>query len=318
MLMRQFAVVTCSMALMLGAHAVSAQDYPSKPIRVYTTAPGGGSDTTIRIISPGITPSLGQPIVIENRPNGFITAEIAAKAPPDGYTFMVLGGSMWILPMLRKTPYEVSEFAPVSLVEWSVNMVAVHPSLPVKNIKELIALAKAQPGQLNYGSDAVGGRAHLATELFKSMTGTKMVVVTYKGNQPAITALIGGETQVMFTDVALLMPHVKANKLRALAITSLKASEMAPGMPTVAETGVPGYETAGMTGMYAPVKTPAAYINRMSQEVARFMSRPEVKERFLKMGVEAVGSTPEQFAAAMKADMVRAARVIKEAGIKAE
>ncbi len=310
----------------LGAGVASSQDpstgsgqvYPNKPIRIVTTQAGGGSDTTVRIIGPGITGPLGQPIVVENRPSGFIAAEVVAKAPPDGYTLLVTGGSLWILPLLRKTAYEMSEFAAVSLLEWSINMVAVHPSLPVTNIKELIALAKAKPGELNYASDAVGGRAHLATELFKSMTGVNMVVITYKGNPPAITSLIGGETQVMFTDVSLLSPHVKAGRLRGLAVTSLEPSPMAPGMPTVAATGVPGYETAGMTGLYAPVKTPAPVINRISQEVARFMVRPEVKERFLKMGVEAVGSTPEHFAATIKTDIARVTKVIKDAGIKAE
>jgi tripartite-type tricarboxylate transporter receptor subunit TctC len=256
--------------------------------------------------------------VVDNRPNGFIAAEVVAKSPPDGYTLLVTGGSLWILPLLRKTAYEMSEFAAVSLLEWSVNMVAVHPSLPVKNVKELIAFAKSKPGELNYASDAVGGRAHLATELFKTMAGVNMVVITYKGNPPAITSLIAGETQVMFTDVALLAPHVKAGRLRGLAVTSLEPSIMAPGMPTVAASGLPGYESAGMTGMYAPVKTPAPVVNRISQEVARFLNRPEVKERFLKLGVEAVGSTPEHFAAAIKTDIARAAKVIKDANIKAE
>lgn len=309
-------VSVCAMFLWAGMS--SAQDFPNKPIRIITTAAGGGSDTTVRIIGPGIAATLGQPIVVDNRPNGFIAAETVAKSTPDGYSLLVTGGSLWILPLLRKTAYEMSEFAAVSLVEWSINMVAVHPSLPVKNIKELIALAKSQPGALNYASDAVGGRAHLATELFKSMTGVNMVVVTYKGNSPAITSLLGGETQVMFTDVSLLSPHVKAGKLRGLAVTSLGPSPMAPGMPTVSESGVPGYETAGMTGMYAPAKTPAPVINRISQEVARFMARPEIKERFLKAGVEAMGSTPEHFAAAIKSDIARVSKVIKDAGIKAE
>ena len=294
------------------------QDFPSKPIRVVTTAAGGGSDFTVRIIGPGISGPLGQSVVVDNRSNGFIAAEFVAKAPPDGHTVLVTGGSLWILPLLRKTPYEVADFAAVSLLERSINMVAVHPSVPVKSIKELIAFAKARPGQLNYSSDAIGGRAQLATELFKSMAGVNMVQVTYKGNSPAITALISGETQVMFTDVALLSPHVKAGRLRALAVTSLGPSTLAPGMPTVAESGLPGYESSGMTGMYAPVKTPAVALNRLSQELARFLSRTDIKERFLAAGVETVGSTPEEFAAIIKADTTRAAKVIKDAGIKSE
>jgi tripartite-type tricarboxylate transporter receptor subunit TctC len=292
------------------------QDFPNKPIRIITTAAGGGSDFTVRIIGPGITAALGQPVVVDNRPQPFIAADAVAKAAPDGYTYLVTGSSLWVLPLLKKQPYEVSDLAPVALLERSVNLVAVNPSVPVKSIKELIALAKAKPGTLNYSSDVAGGRAHLAAELFNSSAGTKMVHVPYKGNAPAITALIAGEVQVMFTDVALLMPHVKAGKLRALAVTSLGPSTMAPGMPTVAETGLPGYESAGMTGMWAPVKTPATAMNRISQEVSRFLARPDVKEKFLAAGVETVGTTPEQFAAIIKADTAKWDKVIKEVGIK--
>jgi tripartite-type tricarboxylate transporter receptor subunit TctC len=308
-------VFSISLAGALGSVA-TAQDYPNKPIRIVTTAAGGGSDFTVRIIAPGITAALGQPVVIDNRPQPFIAADVVSKSLPDAYNILVTGSSLWVLPLLKKQPYDIEELAPVALLERSVNMVAVHPSVPVKSIKELIALAKSKPGTLNFASDVAGGRAHLATELFMSQAGIKMVHVPYKGNAPAITALIGGEVQVMFTDVALLNPHAKAGKLRALAVTSLGPSAMAPGVVTVAESGLPGYETAGMTGMWARAKSPASAINRLSQVVGQFLNRPEIKERFLAAGVETVGNTPEQFAAIIKADTARSDKLIKEVGIK--
>src|SRR5262245_47519023 len=218
---QSFHVMSISSAVFMGlvAGTAAGQDFPNKPIRIITTAAGGGSDFTVRLIAPGITEVLKQPVVVDNRAQPFIAADAVAKAPPDGYTYLVTGSSLWVLPLLKKQPYEVSDLAPVTLLERSVNLVAVNPSVPVKSIKELIALAKAKPGTLNYSSDVAGGRAHLAAELFTSMAGINMVHVPYKGNAPAITALVAGEVQVMFTDVALLMPHVKAGKLRALAVT---------------------------------------------------------------------------------------------------
>jgi tripartite-type tricarboxylate transporter receptor subunit TctC len=215
-------------------------------------------------------------------------------------------------------PYDVSNFAPVSLISREVSVVSVHPSLPVKSIKELISLAKAKPGQLNYASGTTGAPNHLSAELFKSMAGVDIVRVTYKGGGPAMTALVGGEVQVSFYDVGPTMPHVKTGKLRALAVTSAEPSALAPGLPTVAASGVPGYESVGMSIILAPAKTPAAIINRLNLEVVRFLSSSSIKERFLAAGSEVVGSSAEQLAGIIKTDMARASKVIKEAGIKVD
>jgi tripartite-type tricarboxylate transporter receptor subunit TctC len=233
---------------------------------------------------------------------------------------MFAGGSVWTFQLLQKAPYDVlRDFSPVSLLVREVFVVAVHPSMPVKSVKELIALAKARPGELNYSSVGVGGSAHLATELFKSMAGGINVVhVPYKGNAGAITALISGEVQMLITDGGLLAPHIKAGKARAVAVTSAEPSALAPGLPTVSASGVPGYEAVSMTGVFVPAKTSAAIINRLNQEFVRFLSRPEVKEQFLGRGAEVVASSPEQFAAAVKSDLSNLGKAIKTAGIKAE
>jgi tripartite-type tricarboxylate transporter receptor subunit TctC len=194
----------------------------------------------------------------------------------------------------------------------------VHPSLPANSIKEFIALARDKPGVLNYGSTGIGGPAHLGTELFKSMTGVNLVHVPYKGTASALTALIGGQVQVMFTDAGGVAPHVKAGKLRALAATSAEPSLLFPGLPTVAASGVPGYELVGITGIYAPVKTPVTIVNRLNRELVRVLSLADVKEKFLAAGGETVGNSPEQFAAVIKADIARKSKVIKDAAIKAE
>jgi tripartite-type tricarboxylate transporter receptor subunit TctC len=298
-----------------GAGVVSGQDYPNKPIRIVTGLAGGGGDSVARIIAQGISGPLGQSVIVDNRTT-IQASEAASKAPPDGYTLLVIGSSVWIFPLLQKAPYEVSDFSPISLISREINVVSVHPSVPVKSIKELIALAKARPGALNYGAGVIGGPQHLAAELFKSMAGVDIVRISYKGNAQSITGLISGEVQLMITDVGLLAPHVKMGRLRALAVTSLEPSALAPGLPTVAASGLPGYEAVGMTVMMAPANTPSAIINRLNQEIVRFLNRSDVKERFLNDGEEVVANSPEQFAAIIKSDMARISKVIKDAGIK--
>ena len=272
----------------------SGQAYPNKVIRIITAPAGGGSDFIARELSQGMSGPLGQQIIAENRGNGVLAGEAAIKSPPDGYTLTVQGGAFWISPLLRKTPFDpIADFAPISLVVREVNVVAVHPALPVKNIKELIALAKSRPGDLNYSIQAIGSTSHLATELFSSMAGIKMVHIAYQGNAPAITAVISGEVQLVIIDAGLLMPFVKSGRLKALGATSLEPSALVPGMPTVASQGLPGYESIGMTALFAAGKPPAAIIDRLNQEVVRLLSRQDIKERFLKTGVEIVGSSPK-------------------------
>ena len=297
--------------------AVYAQDYPNKPIRILCGGAGGGSDFTARQIAQGISAALGQPLIVDNR-SGVVSAEAVSKSPPDGYTLLVSGGTLWTFPLIAKAPYDaLRDFSYVIMTDRAVLIITVHPSLPVKSIKELIALAKARPGELNYGSGPTGGSSHLAAELFKSMTGTNIVRVPYKGGGPGLIGLLAGEVQLTI-DGAPLVPHIKAGKLRGLAVTSAEPSALVPGLPTVAASGVPGYEATVMSGVLAPAKTPVAIINRLNQEITRFLSLPEVKERFLNTGVEVVASTPDQFAAAVKADMTMLGKVVRDAGIKAE
>ena len=313
----RFAAWKFSVALMVaGAGIASGADYPNKPIRIVTANPGGGSDFAARLIAQGISGPLGQPVIVENR-GGLVTAEIASRAAPDGYTMSLNGANLWVTTLLRKSPYDVlRDFAPISLLLREVAIAAVNPSVPVRSINELIAMAKARPGELNLASDAPGGTSNLAGELFKSMAGVKIVNVPYKGAAAGITALISGEVQLMIVDAGLLAPHVKSGKLRALAVTSAEPTALAAGLPTVAASGLPGYEAVGMTGMFAPAKTPAAIINRLNREIVRMLNRPEVKEQFFVRGSEVVASSPAQFDAAIKADIARKSKVIKDAGIK--
>ena len=295
------------------------QDYPSKPIRIITALAGGGSDFMSRQIAQEISKPLGQPVIVENRGSGIILGDFLLKAPPDGYGFVITGSSFWVSTLLQKYPYNViTDFAPLSQLAREVSVVVVHPSLPVKNIKELIALAKARPGELNFASSTPGGPGFLGAELLKSMAGVNIVHVPYKGNAPAMTALLSGEVQMTVADPALVVPLAKAGRLRALAVTSAEPSALLPHLPTVAASGLNGYEAIGMIGSFGPGKTPAAIIQRLHQEIARVLNRPEMKERFLSIQTEAVATTPEQFAATLKSELAKWSKVIKEAGIKVE
>ena len=302
----------------LGAGVVSGQDYPSKPIRIVTSEAGSGSDFTARIIAQGLTGNLGQPVIVDNRAgaSGAIAMDTVGKAQPDGHTLLVSGNSFWIVPLIQKQPYDpLRDFSPVAMLSGNPNILVVHPSLPVKSVKELIALAKARPGELNYSSAATGTATHLAAELFKAMAGVNIVSVTYKGGAAAVSAVIGGEVQLAFTVAAAVMPHINSGRLRALAVTSLKPSALVPGLATVAAT-VPGYEAGATAAMFAPSRTPAAIISRLNREVVRILNQADVKERFINFGVETVGSSPEQLAAAVKSDTVKWGKIIKDAGIR--
>ena len=298
----------------------AAQSYPTKPIRVVTSEPGGGNDFTARTIGQAIAGRLGQPWIVDNRggAGGAIAAEIVARAPPDGYTLLVYASNIWMIPLLRSNvPYDVlRDFAPITWAARSPNTVVVHPSLPVKSIKELIALAKARPGQLSYGSGGTGATSHLSAELFKSMAKVDILRVPYQANAPALNDLLGGQTQLMFSTASSVTPLVKAGRLRALAVTSAEPSPLAPGLPTVASAGLPGYESISIYGVFAPAKTPDAIVRQLNQAIVAVLSQPEVRERFFNVGVETVGSTPEQFAAVIRADIARMAKVIKDAGIR--
>jgi tripartite-type tricarboxylate transporter receptor subunit TctC len=301
----------------LATGLASAQNL-SKPIRIVTSEAGGASDFAARIVAQAMSSSGEQSVVVDNRP-AIIGAEIVAQAAPDGTTLLLGAGTFWIGPFMRKTPYDVvKDFLPVSLLTSSPFLVVVHPSLPAKSIKELITLAKSRPGQLNYGSAASGSPNHLAAELFKAMTGIDIVQIPYRGGGPALNALMGGQLQLMFSPVASAMPYIKAAKLRALAVGSAQPSELAPGLPTVAASGVPGYQSALQAAMFAPAKTPDATIRRLNQEIVKLLAAVETRKRMLSAGMEVVGSSPEELATAVKLDMVTMGKLIKEKGIREE
>lgn len=301
-----------------GAGVVCGQDYPSKPVRIVAPGGGGSSDLTARLIAQGLPAGLGQQVIVENRPSR-IAAEFVSRAAPDGYTLLAAGATVWIGPLLEKTPYDpVRDFSPITWTMRMPNILVVHPSLPAKSVKELISLAKARPGELNYASGSTGSSTHLPAELFKAMAGINIVRVNYKGAGSAISALIAGEMQLMFGTAPSVAPHVKSGRLRALAATSAQPTELAPGLPTVAASGVPGYEAASIIGIFAPAGTSATIIHRLNQEIVRLLNRADVKERFLRAGGEVVGSSPEEFAVTVKSDIAKWGKVIKDAGIRAD
>ena len=316
---RSFVSIFLVAMLVLGASVVSGQNYPNRTIRIVTAEPGGFIDFASRLIAPVLTRSLGQPVIVENR-STIIATETVAKASPDGYTLLVAGSTTWILPYMRDhVPWDpVRDFSPITLLGGSPIVLAVHPSVPVKSVTELIALARSRPGELNYVVGSNGTPAHLAAELFKTMAGINMVLIPYKGLGAAITALLSNEVQLGFASAGAVASHFKSGRLRVLAVTSAQPSELLPGLPTVAASGLLGYEAGTLFAMFAPAKTPAAIINRLNQETVRFLKTPEAKERFLNSGVEVVGSTPGQLAVAFKSDMAKMGKVIKDAGIRAE
>ena len=305
-------------AMVLGPGVVSGQNYPNRTVRIVAAEPGGGEDFVARLIAQNISGGLGQIVIVENRPANLV-GEFVARAPSDGYTLLVAAGILWVGPLLRTTPYDpVRDFSPIAILARSPNVLVVHPSLPVHSVRELIALARTAPGQLNYASGGAGTTPHLAAELFKGMAGgLDMVHIPYKGSGPALNDLVGGQVQLMFPNMAAVAPHVKSGRLRALAVTTAEPSPLIPGLPTVAASGLPGYESELTTGMFAPSKTPAEVINRLNQEIVGFLNTTETRERFFNFGLATVGSSPEQLADKMKSEMAKWGKLIKEAGIRA-
>jgi tripartite-type tricarboxylate transporter receptor subunit TctC len=303
----------------LGLHPAIGQSFPSKPIRILATGAGGGGDFAARLIAQGLTASLGKQVVVENRGGSvIIPVQIVQQAPPDGHTLLLYASTFWVLPLMQEVPYDpVADFSPITLPVTSPNILVVHPSLPVKSVKELIALAKNKPGALNYASTAPGGPPHLAAELFKSMAGVKIAFVPYKSAGQAISELVGGQVQMMFLLATSLMPQVKAGKLRALAVTSARPTALVPGLPTVAAS-LPGFEMVTNVGIFAPARTDDAIIRKLHREIVQILHQPEVKQRFFNAGTDVVASTPEELAAAMKSEMAAMSRLIKTAGLRVD
>ena len=307
----------CAVAGFAGdVHVLAADTYPVKPLRVVTTQPGSANDFLGRLLATGMSQRLGQQVIIDNR--GIVAMEIAAKARPDGYTLLLYGSTVWLSPFMReKVSWDpVKDYTPITLAVSSPLILVVHPAVPVKTVEELLALARAKPGELNYGAGTPGAGPHLAAELFKAMTKVNIVAVPYKGSGPAVTGLIGGQIQMMFPSASAALPHMHSGRLKAIAVTTSKPTPMVPGVPTIASSGVPGYEAVSVLGYLGPAAVPRPIVDRIRSEIVHAMSAPEVKERLFNGGMEVVGNTPEEFGAGIKAEMARLGKVIREAGIR--
>lgn len=296
------------------APIAAAQEFPTRPVHVVVPfPPGGGTDALARIMAPSLTKAWGEPIIVENKPgaSGHIGAEAVAASPPDGYTLLMSSTA-------SLTPKNVDKFAPVTLVSASPYVVVVNPKVPARTIAELVAYAKKNPGKLSFGSSGTGAASHLAGELFKSMAGVEMLHVPYKGTGQAVTDLLAGQIDVMFAPGETVMPHVKAGKLQALAVTSARRATALPDLPTVSESGVPGYEAIGWFGLLAPAATPRALVERISRDANRVLADPEVRKLMLALGAEPSGDTPEEFGRFIRADQAKWSQLMRERGISIE
>jgi tripartite-type tricarboxylate transporter receptor subunit TctC len=310
-------VATCGIA---AAQALRPTDYPAKPVRIVVGyPPGGPTDLLARTVAQKLVEFWGQQVIIDNRPgaSGLIGAELTVRSAPDGYTLLMVPVTYAVVPsMLARMPFDAEkDLAPVAQVASAPFILVVHPTLPVKTVKDLIALARSRPGQLNYASASPGGIPHLAGELFNGMAGVKMVHIPYKGAAPATTDLVGGHVLLMFNNMLSAMPHVKSGRLRAVAVTSAKRSGAIPKLPTIAET-LPGYEANGWYGAFAPALTPRELIAKINGEMNRAMRLPDVAQRLAGDGVEAVGATPEQFGGYLRREIVKWGKVVKASGAK--
>ena len=301
----------------------AAQNFPTRAIRLIVPyAPGGSTDVVFRILAPRLSEDLGQSVVVENRPGGSSTIglDLAAKAPPDGHTWGINNITYGANPsLIRKMPFDSEkDLVPVSQVTVVNLVLSLHPSVPARSVKELIALAKSRPGQLNFASAGNASANHLATAKFMNQTGTKMVHVPYKGGGPAVISLVGGETSLLFATIPSAIDHIKVGRLRAIGVSRAQRSSVLPEVPTIAESGVPKFEAIEWNGVMLPAGTPPAIIRRAHQSVAKALALPAVQERIVAVGAEVVGSSPEEFAAFLKSEFASWAKVIKEVGITIE
>jgi tripartite-type tricarboxylate transporter receptor subunit TctC len=321
--LRRAACVCLVAVLALAAPLASAQQYPARTIRVVVPFPPGAfNDTLGRLLAQEFQKTWGQPAIVENRPGAgsAIGADLVAKSPGDGYTLLIVAFPFALINSLHaRMGMDVTrDFAPIAWCGATPNILVVNPSVPANSVGELLALARAKPGTLNYASTGTGSSNHLSMELFKSMTNTDIVHVPYKGSAPAVTDLLGGQINIMFDNTPNVLPHIRAGKMRALGVTTLNRSSFTPELPTVAESGVPGYEVTAWFGMVAPAGTPKDVVAKLNAEVNRVLALPETKERFLKAGVEPTGGSPEEFARHIRTEVTKWAKVVKDADIKAD
>jgi tripartite-type tricarboxylate transporter receptor subunit TctC len=310
-------------ALALAGPAPAQVDYPNRPVRVLVgQPPGGPTDIVARLVAQKLQEKWGQPVVVENRPGAGsnIVTDLVVKAPKDGYTLMVATTQPIVNPYLYANvgwdPQR--DLAPVSLISKAYIVLVVHPDTPAKDLKELIALARAKPGSLSWASAGNGGTGHLALELFKTSAGVEVVHVPYKGTQPALTDLLGGRVPVMFDGVITSLPHIKAGKLRPIAVASLTRSPLLPDVPTMSEAGLPGFEAVGLADVFAPAGTPPEIVGKIAADIAAVTQDPEVRDKLVGMGLEVVGSSPSDFAAYVRSESAKWGKVIRDAGVKAE
>ena len=317
---RTAAVLACA-ALATPAFAQPA--YPSKPVRIISIfAPGGGNDVICRLVAQQLTERLKQQVIVENRvgANGIVGTEAVARAAPDGYTFTLIpSGHTVNASMYKKLPFDsLKDFTPITLAGSGPLVLAVHPSLPLKNVRDLIALAKSRPGQLTYVSSGIGASGHLAGALFDTMTGTKMEHIPYKGMSLAVSDLMGGQVSMTFGTSLSVIPHVRTGRLRALAVTGAQRSPALPGLPTIAESGVPGYEAGLWYGFVGPARMPPEIVQRLNAEIVAILAQPDTREKLASQGLDARSSTPEEFARIIASDIVRWAAVVQKLGLQAE
>ncbi len=317
---RTAAVLACA-ALATPAFAQPA--YPSKPVRIISIfAPGGGNDVICRLVAQQLTERLKQQVIVENRvgANGIVGTEVVARAAPDGYTFTLIpSGHTVNASMYKKLPFDsLKDFTPITLAGSGPLVLAVHPSLPLKNVKDLIALAKSRPGQLTYVSSGIGASGHLAGALFDTMTGTKMEHIPYKGMSLAVSDLMGGQVSMTFGTSLSVIPHVRTGRLRALAVTGAQRSPALPGLPTIAESGVLGYEAGLWYGFVGPARMPPEIVQRLNAEIVAILAQPDTREKLASQGLDARSSTPEEFARIIASDIVRWAAVVQKLGLQAE
>lgn len=311
-------------ALVVAALNAGAADFPAKPVRlVVPFGPGSITDVLARTVSVRLSEAWGQQVVVDNRPGaaGLIGSDLVAKAVPDGYTIMLGGASTYAInqSLYSSMPYDsATAFAPITQMSTNGNVLVVSPSLPVKSVKELIAYGKSNPGKLNYASTGAGGSIHLSAEMFKSMTGIDMVHVAYKASPLAHLDLIGGQVQVMFDGLPTALPQIKAGRLRALGVTASQRSQLLPELPTIAESGLPGFVAVNWFGFAATAGAPKATVSKLNREIVRILSLPDVKERLLALGAEPVGNSPEEFARFIKSEAARWGKIVKALGLKAD